>query len=318
MASKPRILYECRDIVEPSGGVRRLYRHVDILRTHGFHAYMLHHTPGYEPTWFDSRGVPKLYLTDGFKPRRDDFLVVPEGHADIITTVSHFPGIPIVIALSWSFIYRDLPAGTDWRDFGIADVIAGSAYIKEFIRSTMGLDSVVIPPGIDLQLFRPAPKSCHIAYMPRKNPAVFRMIAGGFASMQRGRGLPSFLPIDQVSHTEVAAKLGEAAIFLATGFPEGIARPPLEAMACGCIVVGFAGIGSREYMKHGVNCHLAEDYDVLAAADGLCRALTQFEKGDTSMQDAAQATANAYSLQREEASVLRYWRSTVQRFGYSL
>jgi glycosyltransferase involved in cell wall biosynthesis len=48
---------------------------------------------------------------------------------------------------------------------------------------------------------------------------------------------------------DVAKTLGTCHLFLATGFPEGCPLPPLEAMASGCIVTGFAGYGGWDYMR---------------------------------------------------------------------
>jgi len=38
-------------------------------------------------------------------------------------------------------------------------------------------------------------------------------------------------------------------LFMSTGFPEGFGLPPLEAMASGCVPVGFTGFGGWEYMR---------------------------------------------------------------------
>ena len=55
--------------------------------------------------------------------------------------------------------------------------------------------------------------------------------------------------IDGLPEHEVAKRLAECAIFLSFGYPEGCPLPPLEAMASGCVVVGYHGWGGREYFK---------------------------------------------------------------------
>jgi hypothetical protein len=47
-----QLLYLCPDNVAPSGGVRVIYRHVDILRRHGYRAFVVHERQGFRCSWF--------------------------------------------------------------------------------------------------------------------------------------------------------------------------------------------------------------------------------------------------------------------------
>ncbi len=307
-----RILYHCRDVEAPSGGVRRLYRHVEVLSKNGYQAAILHRARGFRPAWFES-SAPITYWDREAYLSEEDILVIPEGHIDVLASTALLPCRRLVIALNWANIFRHLPIGLDWRHFGLSGIIAGSDYESEFIKRTMGLASTTIPSGTDSSLFYPmADKRRQIAYMPRKNADVFRLIEGAFrAGFPEYRDVP-FIPIDGAGHEAVAKILRESAWFLATSFPEGLARPPLEAMASGCIVVGFAGRGSLEYMHHMENCYLADDMDILAAVEHLGAAIRARDGGDTAgMQQKARQTALAYSLEREEVNILTFWRNFI-------
>lgn len=52
--------------------------------------------------------------------------------------------------------------------------------------------------------------------------------------------------IDQVSELQVAKILKETSIFLSTRYPEGFGLPIAEALASGCKVIGYDGMGGRE------------------------------------------------------------------------
>ena len=56
-----------------------------------------------------------------------------------------------------------------------------------------------------------------------------------------------------------AAAMGEAGVFLSLGRLESLGLTPLEAMACGCIVAGFTGIGGQEYASPANGFWAAED-----------------------------------------------------------
>jgi hypothetical protein len=43
----------CPDLPHPMGGVRMLYRHVDILNANGFDAAIVHSSPGFRINWFE-------------------------------------------------------------------------------------------------------------------------------------------------------------------------------------------------------------------------------------------------------------------------
>jgi glycosyltransferase involved in cell wall biosynthesis len=118
--------------------------------------------------------------------------------------------------------------------------------------------------------------------------------------------------IHGVSHAESARLLAESAVFLTQSFPEGLSRKGLEAMACGAIVVGFAGGGSLEYMHHLDNCYLAPDADVLTCAEHLGEAIARVKAGTLgAMRQRAIATASEYSLEREERNVVAYYQGVL-------
>src|SRR3954470_5384147 len=51
--AKPTIYVFAPDLKHPLGGMRMLYRHVDILNANGFQAYIVHSSPKFEIEWFE-------------------------------------------------------------------------------------------------------------------------------------------------------------------------------------------------------------------------------------------------------------------------
>jgi hypothetical protein len=306
MPSRRRILYACPDSPEPSGGVRRLYRHVEILNKHDLWASIVHASPGFRITWFE-HNAPICYRSSLAELSQDDVLVIPEVMTSLMKEVEHSVATRVAIGLNWAYIYMALPAGEDWKSYGINHAIAGSQYEREFILKTMGINAHVLVSGIDSDLFRPATdKRLQIAFMPRKM-SLGDAIFGAFRLKYPQLSHVPIVRIENQSHRGVAEVLSKAAIFVTATLVEGLARPPLEAMSAGCIVVGFAGRGSLEYMAHKRNCYLAEDGDVFTAADYLAEAVQRVSNGDAiSLQESAQATAGKYSLDSEEKEVTRF------------
>ena len=59
------------------------------------------------------------------------------------------------------------------------------------------------------------------------------------------------VPIQKMPQTEVAAIMQSSLLLLSFGHPEGFGLPVAEAMACGCCVIGYSGLGGRELFRLG-------------------------------------------------------------------
>src|SRR5262249_9400435 len=90
-----------------------------------------------------------------------------------------------------------------------------------------------------------------IAFMPRRGARD----AAQVLAILRARGAlddVEVLEFDGLGEREVAAALHDTLIFLSLGTAEGCPTPPKEAMASGCLTVGYTGQGGREFMTDGV------------------------------------------------------------------
>ena len=50
-----------------------------------------------------------------------------------------------------------------------------------------------------------------------------------------------------MQHEEVASALQRPCCFFSCGHPEGFGLPLAEAIACGCLVVGYHGLAGRDF-----------------------------------------------------------------------
>ena len=100
--------------------------------------------------------------------------------------------------------------------------------------------------------------------MPRKRANDARQVLRLLAAHGSLEGW-EVVPIEDRTEAETAGLLRSCAIFLSFSAQEGFGLPPAEAMACGCYVVGFPGLGGREYFDPTFSCPI-EEGDVLAFA----------------------------------------------------
>jgi len=249
------IAYLCPDNAAPSGGVKTQYRHVEILAAAGYDACVLHPTPGFRPTWFDST-APIRYIPDTPLNPATDLLVVPEifgpGIADLGDAVPK-----VIFNQNVHYTFRGYPVppsdGTPWpyEDPRVLGVLVLTDYERDFLQPFMPNTPVfTVRHGIDPAMFHPPgpddpPKKRQICYMPRKHPDEAQAVFGWLWASGALKGW-RVVPIDGQTERETAQIFRESQVFFAFGYPEGGTLPPFEAMASGCVVIGYGGFASDE------------------------------------------------------------------------
>jgi GT2 family glycosyltransferase/tetratricopeptide (TPR) repeat protein len=249
-AGAGRVLVLCPDNPAPSGGIRRLYRHADLLRSFGRAAFVVHTAPGFRCTWF-ANATPVMCAAEAASTPAD-VVVVPEVYGPNLAAVA--PGVPKVIFNQNAYLtFRGYPAEglegpSPYRSPEVVAVFAVSEDNAAYLRFAFpGLTVRRLHYGIDPH-FAPRPKRRLVTYMPRKNAEEVVQVL----NLLRSRGALQgweLQALDGLPEAAVAAALAESAIFLSFGHPEGCPLPPLEAMACGCLVVGYHGRGGHEYFR---------------------------------------------------------------------
>lgn len=304
---EPTIYYLCPNYPEPSGGIRVVYRHVDLLNEAGRPAAVLHHTDGFRCDWFQNKtvvvGAPSVVLGPA------DFLVVPEIYGPFL---DRLPTGPRRIAFNQNgyMTFQHVSAATAPAYGGFEAAMTVSEDSADLLRFVFpGLAVEVIPNSIDTELFRPGGETRErkLALMPRKRPGDAEMILRLLGTRLRGWEMTA---IEGRSETETAAMMRAAPIFLALGYREGFGLPAAEAMASGCFVVGFPGFGGRELFDPSFSTAV-EDGDVLGAARAVAAAFARYEEEPDQLRAdgdrAAVAVAARFSRARQTERLLAFF-----------
>lgn len=306
-----RILYFCPDFPQPSGGVKTLYRHVQRLQELGFDAWLVHQKRPFRTDWhgFD---VPVLWLSDRPRFTPADVLVFPEVMRPLMEQTAQFSGERFVIALSWSPTYWNLPPGRTWRSFGIERVLTKSPLIQKYIHWSMGLEATLISEFVDPARYyhQPEQKRSKVCYLTRKDRS-----AAWLHGILQAKGPPfteyEWQPLREMSEDEYARHLREASVYVTTNTQEGMNTSVLEAMACGCLVVGYSGIGGAVYMRtsgEGQNCVPVENGNLPALGRQLETVLTHLTDDPAAYAWVirnGRKTAQAYQSRDAEAESLK-------------
>ena len=325
--TQSRIFYFCPDLEIKSGGVRRLYRHVDILVRNGFAAEILHARAGFVLP--DQPNVPVSYLETPGVLRKNDIVVIPEGGPQVMLKLKDLPIRRFVIALSWSYIFSTLPDGMDWRDFNIERVLVVCPFIGDMVSWSMDLPihSIDFAINPDLYHYRPEIKKHKIAYIQPKARDI-----DAFRRLLAARNTDyvdkfEWTALKDLSEEDFAAQIRESSVFLNLSKAEGLMIGCLEAMSAGCILVGFNSVGGQDKLVgegNRQNCILAQNGDYVSLAfkiEPLFRDLLRGKKDlwEPVIQNGIKKIAH-HTPVSEEKSVIKFWHSILygDEFGDGL
>jgi hypothetical protein len=292
--SAPTAWMICPDWDRPAGGIRVQYRAVDALNDAGLSAAIVHRRPGFACTWFAHRTRIVAAADVVVGPR--DVIVVPEVYGPAILDLP--AGVRRVIFTQNAYLTLDsLAAGPaaagPYRPspdlVAVLVVSDDSAAVLEYAFPDTPLRRVRL--GIDPAIHHPpaTPAPLRIAYMPRRRASE----AAQVLRLLERRGVLDrweVVAIDGRGEAEVADLLRGSRIFLSFSEREGFGLPPCEALACGCLVVGFHGFAGREFFRAPF-AEPVEDGDVVAFARAAERLARRVEDDPEAMAAAGAAGA---------------------------
>lgn len=280
---------------KPVGGIKIMYQHCMMLAELGYDARPLL-MGRYRGNFF---GYPL-----DFRALSEVGTVLPADDIVVSTEFRPYDGLrfsgprKVLFLQNWANITGPLRAedrDKSYLELGYDRVVSCSRYNTDIIEQVMGIPSATVTNGIDTGLFVPNPEARvpgRVLCLSRKNADDLHKIMA-----LTGEHDIDFKVVDGLSQAELLSEYQSADVFLATGYPEGFSLPPLEAMSCGCAVVGFSGRGGLEFMHHRKTALVAQDGDCEAAAQLLLELLRDHALREELRSNGLQM-AQRYSLAR--------------------
>lgn len=313
----PSIIYWLPGSPHPNGGASVLLEHVEILTKHGLSSFAV--APANFKLWRQTTAS----IVDGsgyWSYPRGSIFILPEttGEADFSKFGNATNLTRVVFCQSYRGIEPSIKVFRNLDKYGIAGVFSNAPLVSTALTKAAGIaDAPVVSCSIDTGLFNPAPKRLAVAYMPSKLPEAQAKIAamlGSFANEIE------WIKLIGATREQIAESLSQSAVFLALGFREGFGLPPLEAMASGCLVVGFHAQGAKAYAD-SMNGFWHEEDDYSGVADSLKTAIgLAKKKGDAYHRrvSAGISTANRYAPVRTERELMGYITTLIVSRGQKI
>lgn len=340
---KTKIYFVCPNNSFASGGVKQIYRQVEILNGNGIEAYVLHKKIGEKDNWFSSNAPIKYsplifkqlkYLLKGKKIgikekltlyflrkisekiENNSILVFPEIYGNKINEIE--PNIPKVIFNQNCFYTFNQFNSGDNNPYSHANTLATivvSENSKQYLEFTFPDTNVFrIFLGINDKIFHYSDeKRKQICYMPRKQGDDVQQVIHILKQREALKGW-DFIAIDNKTEQEVAQIMKESAIFLSFSHREGFGLPPAEAMACGCYVIGYHGEGGKEFFHSDFSTSI-DNGDIIGYAKKVEEIVHLYEKNPQEIlqkgKQASEFILSSYGFDNEGYSVINVWKEII-------
>ena len=141
---KSKFLFVVPESQNPVASVYEIYFHATIVKNMGYETIILVEKGDYVvPVWIEkeltdfkhmSMSDPKLMVGP------EDVMVIPEVYSNVMEQTKNLPCMRIGLLQSVDYMINSLIPGTDWKSFGINDIITTSPTIKEWIETFYGIN----------------------------------------------------------------------------------------------------------------------------------------------------------------------------------
>jgi glycosyltransferase involved in cell wall biosynthesis len=308
------------------GGIHSLYEMVDALNKNGFESYIIHDRSDFRCTWFENETkiiyVPALKnIQELLKPTKDDIFVFTEIHWKIILPFSsRFRNVLLNLGVYMTFIQSDFRNPDDFKSIPylserLEAVLVNSLNSKKYLEFAFeGLKSKLYHyrKGINTKLFNYAGKKLKlISFMSRKCPEDINQIINILNIRGNLKGF-IFFEINNFSYSQVADTFKASMIFLSTNWQEGFGLPPLEAMSCGCVVIGYTGQGGNEYFKSDFSFPVPAG-DIITFAKTIEDVIDLYEQSPDKVIDmgkkASDFVLHNYTPEKYEKDIASIWNN---------
>jgi hypothetical protein len=321
------IFYFAYDHHKPTGGQKAVYRHVDILNRNGFSAFVLHMQEGFKLGWFanDTRTIGPTRFR-GIYNVNEDIIVLPE---DLGRNILTYPGKKVIVNqgpyLGFYTYGFEEPKPYPYLDPSVVAVLVKSGHSADYLHFAFpSIKTIRVFDGVDSSRFpfkSIKDKKRIIGAAPNKNTMELTQVYNILKarSQQKLNRLEDYewAFLENKSEDDVAKVLGNSQIFIFLSTIEGFGILPLEAMLSGCLVAAYDIPPLTEYLSQE-NSLLLKRGDVTGVVTAVERAIESIvaspEKCDA-MTQKARASAEAFSLAREEKSVIEAWQEIVKTVG---
>lgn len=313
---RERIFYFVYDDNRPRGGEKHSYQHVDLLAASGYEAYALHTRKDFHLDWFENQ-TPVIDM-ESFNDLFDsdhDYLVLPEA----FDALSLAPTARKVIFnknlyLGYGSLAMSKRVDYPFAQNNVVGVFSVSDHNVEQLTYAFPTTPIFrMYAHIDCKLFAFQPltsKKRRIACVAKAKEDVAALYHTLFARSAAGHNRLQdyeWIFLQGLSEVEMARMLGESLLVVALSTHEGLPRLVLEAMACGCLLVGYGSGPLRECLPEEYRFEQGNFVEMARRIEAICVSFPENLEQWSSVTDRGRMIAESFTQNRQRAHLLAAW-----------
>ena len=300
---------------KPSGGIKVIYRHVEIL-SNKIDAKIFHYQdPNFKCGWFNHN---VKFKKDSTFDSNKEFVIIPEWMAVYLAQILQKLNVKYGIFVQGGFTLNTRPK-YNFTDQDIKKayekaeiIISSSDEISECIKLTFPTVTekiFQINISVDNKKFNISEedfknKENLITYMPRKKLNHAKKLI--FILEQHLSNKWKIESLDNLTELELIKYLQKSKIFLSFSELEGLGLPPVESGLCGNYVIGYTGEGGKEYWNPPI-FDIVSSGDIRTFANKVINKVKDLDKNNyafVTLKSAINKLADKYSTKNEENGLL--------------
>lgn len=325
----------------PTGGINVMYQFAEILRDHGYSVSVHYQSPDFVYEFFGSdiettysryseprppmhQAPYKHFLRwrqEWRKPRKRgaNRLSVP-GHQDLVVVpdfwgarqFARFPGVPVaVLAQDVGGLIRGslLPMARDKMEIPLLQgFVTTSKSIKAAVEAFSDKPHWYVPLFLEAEKFQfQDVKKRQICFLDRKRPGEVAAMREFLKKSLADREF-DLVAVRNLLPPALRKIMADSLFFLSFSQEEGFGLPPAEAMAMGCITIGYTGVGGNEYFTPDVAFPVPED-DIVAFHRKILEVVEAYERNpaplDAMRRKASKQILTTYTKEKTIPALLK-------------
>ncbi len=340
-----RMFFVLPDAPHPQGGINVSISFAEILKRNGVDTFLLFDSADYHYPFLGDHAVPTTYTPQpnaaGLKqkiknlrhgrvvrdprlkrrganelvtPKPDDIFVLPEYSYD--RERFRFPvGRHVLLCQGYKPLFNSairMPGEMASQHPQMTAAVGTSEISMKAVAAFSGCDPFYVPLFLERGRYQFCDaKKKKISYMPRRRT---EELNGLVTLLQNNPAMRDyeFVAIDGVPAREVDRHLTESLIFLSGSQRDGFGMPPAEAMAMGCITIGYTGVGGDEFFTRETGFPIPED-DTVAFYETVVSVAQAYAKDPSTLDQlraqASEAILGRYTVSATETALMNLWRT---------
>lgn len=301
----------------PSGSLEYIYNLALMLKNEGYDVEMLHTEDEFVGvgSWLGEEytSLPHYNVNkDKFATSPSDLLIIPEIYSQVMNQTKNLPCKRIALLQNYDYVVEQMPYAAQWGDFGIMEGITNSAFQASELNEVFPYVKLTKVTPFISKIFGKTnePKQMVVNIIARDQNDIKKVVKPFYWKFPQFKWV-SFKDLRNLSKSEFAKALREAAITIVIDENSSFMYSALESMKSGCVTMVKVPQTTVEWSETNDEvlpncCVWFNDYDTLHKQIASVVRAWITDKVPSILNETAQEVLQQFSEERTKKELVAY------------